>query len=293
MDNLFARKRTILWFLIPGLLIYFFSALVPIGMSAYYSLLKWDGLSDPAFVGLANYLRMFRDAELGQAVLRTLVMTVGEMILIVGGGLLLAYLLTRIHRFRQTFIVVYCVPIVISTAALAQMFKLIFSVQPTGLVNTVLSWFDPSWAHLEWLTNPQTSLALVTFVDSFANIPTYMLILYAALLNVPDSLREAAKIDGAGAARTFWSIEIPYIRPIIGTVAFLVLNHVLRSYDIPWLLTSGGPINSSEVQSIYMYKQLFNSQDYGYGSAIAILIVVMCLVFGFVVRAATDRKSIA
>lgn len=290
MHRFFQDRSTILWFLIPGLLLYIVTVLAPIAFSAYYSLVDWDGIGQPVFVGIDNYLRMLTDAALGNAILNTLVLTVTELLLVVVGGLLLALLLTKIYAFRQSLLVLYCVPIIISTAAMAQMFKIILSVRPPGVFNSILAQINPAWIDLEWLTNPDTSLASVALVTSYRDVPIYMLIFYAALLNVPPALIEAARIDGAGAFRTFYSIQVPYILPIIGAVAFLVLNDALRAYDIPALLTAGGPIGSSEVQSLYMYKQLFQNQNYGYGSAIAMLIVVMSMVLGFVITRSTDRK---
>ncbi|WP_243230171.1 carbohydrate ABC transporter permease [Microbacterium sp. CIAB417] len=292
MHRLLQNRSTLLWFLVPGLTLYIATVLVPIGSSAYYSLVDWSGIGDPEFVGIENYMRMFTDAALGNAIVNTLLLTVAELVLVVGGGLLLAWLLTKIYVFRQTLVVLYCVPIIVSTAAMAQMFKIFLSVRPPGIVNSLLAQINPAWIDLEWLTNPDTSLAMVALVTSYRDVPIYMLIFYAALLNVPPTLMEAARIDGAGAFRTFVSIQIPYILPIVGAVAFLVLNDALRAYDIPALLTAGGPISSSEVQSLYMYKQLFQNQNYGYGSAIAMLIVVMSMVLGFVITRSTDRKIV-
>ena len=111
-----------------------------------------------------------------------------------------------------------------------------------------------------------------------------MVIFYAALIAVPEDLTEAAKIDGASVLRQYWNVKLPYILPVIVTNCVLVLNGSLRSFDIPFLLTGGGPGNTSELIVTYMYKQAFTSMKYGYGSAVAVSNVILCLVLGMTFR---------
>lgn len=111
-----------------------------------------------------------------------------------------------------------------------------------------------------------------------------MVIFYAALIGVPKDLEETAIVDGANVAQQYWNVKIPYIKPVIISNCILVLNGSLRSFDISYLLTSGGPGNGSELMSTYMYKQAFSSMKYGYGSSIAMAIVVICMTVGFAFR---------
>lgn len=289
MENMLRNRKTILCFLLPGLIVYLLSVVVPIIWSIGYSLVDWRGYGAMEFVGLGNFKEMRTDSEFWMSVWHTLIYTFWEVILQVGGGLLLALLLTQVPVGRRIFQLLYYLPVIISTVALCQMFRKIFAVVPAGLFNQLLSLINPEWIALEWLTNVKTSLMMVTLTTGYKNMAIYMVVFYAAFLTIPASLLEAARIDGAGAFRTFFSIKLPHIRPTLIANMVLVLNGSLRGYDIARLLTAGGPINSSQLQAMYMYKQAFSSQRYGYGSAIAIFIVAEALVFAYLFRKFTSR----
>lgn len=291
METLLRRKRTILCFLLPGVLVYLVSVIVPIIWSGYYSLFDWNGFGDKTFIGIQNYARLLRDKEFWESVAHTLIYAVWQIILQVGGGLLLAVLLSNMVVLRKPMQIMYYLPVIVSSVALCQMFKKIFAVVPAGLMNQLLSLINPEWIHLEWLTNIKTSLGMVIAVAGYKNMPVYMLIFFAAFLTVPSSLVEAARIDGASAWQVFWRIKLPHIRPTIITNIILVLNGSLRGYDIAKLLTAGGPINSSQLQAMYMYKQAFSSQKYGYGSAIAMFIVMESLILAILVRWMSANKN--
>ena len=126
-------------------------------------------------------------------------------------------------------------------------------------------------------------------VEGYKYLGLYMVIFYAALIGIPKELDEAAIMDGANVIQQYRYVKIPYIRPVIIANCILVLNGSLRSFDISYLLTKGGPGNSSELMSTYMYKQAFTSMKYGYGSAVAMVIVAICLIVGFLFRRFTER----
>lgn len=284
MRSVLGNRLTIGWLLLPSIILYTVSVIAPIIWSGYYSLFDWSGFGEQTFIGFGNFAMMIGDAELWGAVGNTLVFTLWQIVLQVGGGLALAVLLSRLPIFQRAFQTMYYLPVIISTVALAQMFKKIFAVTPTGLVNQVLSQFNPAWEHFEWLSSVDRALGMVIATVGYKDIPIYMLIFFAALLTVPREFEEAASIDGASAWQTFWRIKIPHLRPAIAANVVLVLNSSLREYDVPRLLTGGGPLQASETQALYMYKQAFTSMRYGYGSAIAVFIVIQALVFAVVVR---------
>ena len=155
---------------------------------------------------------------------------------------------------------------------------------PTGIVKQVLSFIDPSLKLMEWISNPQISLYVTAFVEAYKYLGLYMVIFYAALIGVPDELGEAALIDGASTWQEYLYVRIPYIKPVIIANCLLVLNGSLRSFEFSYLLTHGGPGNASELMTTYMYKQAFSSMKYGYGSSVAIMIVIICMVVGMLFR---------
>ncbi len=284
MNSLLGKKKTIIGFLLPGVIVYSVSVVIPILWSVWYSLFNWNGYGAKEFCGISNYLTMLADREMWQAVWHTVNLSVWQVILQVGGGLLLALALNRMVVFRKTFQALYYLPVIISSVALCQMFKKIFAVMPPGLFNQILSFINQEWIKLEWLTNPKTSLGMVIFTTGYKNVAVYMLIFYSALLTVPQTLIEAARIDGANAWQVFKSITLPHLKPALIANVILVMNGSLRSYDIPALLTAGGPVNASQTQALYMYKQAFTSMKYGYGSALAMFIVLESLMFVILVQ---------
>lgn len=265
-------------FLVPPLLVYGVAVLFPILQSLFLSFFSWDGITDLQFVGLANYAHMFTgDDVFWRALLNALGYLAICLVLQLGGALLVASLLTTLTRGREVFKTLYLLPAVISTVAIAYLFARIYSVEPVGLLNQVLDAVGlDSWAR-SWTSDVHTVLAAVSVPEGWRFMGLYTLIIYAALLAVPRELEEAARIDGASAWRIFTNIRFPYIRPVWTTTTIMATTYGLRGFDIPYIMTNGGPGQSSELLTTYMYKTAFTSTDYGYASAISVFIVAECL----------------
>ena len=253
MQKAFGKKSVILLFIFPAFLIYTAFVIVSIIWAGYYSFFDWGGVGEKVFVGLKNYIELVTQDEVFRATIgHTLVYTVINVAIQVFGGLLFAILLSRIKKGRVALQTLYYIPVVISSVAICQIFTKLLSVTPTGIVNQVLSFIDPSLKLMEWISNPQISLYVTAFVEAYKYLGLYMVIFYAALIGVPNCL--------------------------------LVLNGSLRSFEFSYLLTHGGPGNASELMTTYMYKQAFSSMKYGYGSSVAIMIVIICMVVGMLFR---------
>jgi raffinose/stachyose/melibiose transport system permease protein len=253
--------------------------LLPIGQSLVLSLFEWDGITDLQFVGLDNYVKMFtRDDVFWTAFGNALGYLAICLVLQLGGALAVAGLLTALPRARELVKTLYLLPAVISTVAIAFLFLRVYSLEPVGLLNQLLAWVGLEGLQTAWLSNVQTVLAAVSIPEGWRFTGLYMLIIYAALIAVPRELEEAARLDGASWWQTFWRIRFPYIRPVWITTTVMATTFALRGFDIPYLLTNGGPGQSSELLTTYMYKTAFVHTDYGYASAISVFIVVECLV---------------
>lgn len=273
MQKAFGKKSVILLFIFPAFLIYTAFVIVSIIWAGYYSFFDWGGVGEKVFVGLKNYIELVTQDEVFRATIgHTLVYTVINVAIQVFGGLLFAILLSRIKKGRVALQTLYYIPVVISSVAICQIFTKLLSVTPTGIVNQVLSFIDPSLKLMEWISNPQISLYVTAFVEAYKYLGLYMVIFYAAL------------IDGASTWQEYLYVRIPYIKPVIIANCLLVLNGSLRSFEFSYLLTHGGPGNASELMTTYMYKQAFSSMKYGYGSSVAIMIVIICMVVGMLFR---------
>ena len=272
-------------FLFPAFLIYTAFVIVSIVWAGYYSFFDWSGVGEKIFVGFKNYVELLtQDTVFRSTVWHTIVYTIINVAIQVFGGLLFAVLLSRIKRGRVALQTLYYIPVVISSVAICQIFTKLFSVTPIGIVNQILSFIYPSFKFMEWISNPQFSLYVTAFVEAYKYLGLYMVIFYAALIGVPDELGEAALIDGAAVWQEYLYVKIPYIKPVIIANCLLVLNGSLRSFEFSYLLTHGGPGNASELMTTYMYKQAFSSMKYGYGSAIAIFVIIECLILTGVLR---------
>jgi ABC-type sugar transport systems, permease components len=292
MQSTFSKKSVILIFILPAFILYTFLVVISIIWAGYYSFFNWSGIGKMTYVGIENYVELLlNDKVFWPIVGHTLIYTVICIVLQVFGGLLFAIFLTRITKFRATLQTLYYIPVVISSVALCQIFTKLFSVTPTGVVNAILSSFNKDWQYLEWISSPDKALYVAAFTEGYKYLGLYMVIFYAALIGVPSELTEASIVDGANVFRQYWHVKLPYIKPVILANCVLVLNGSLRSFDISYLLTKGGPGNASELLSTYMYKQAFSSMKYGYGSAVAVMIVLICLGVGFLFRRMTERGS--
>lgn len=289
MQKAFGRKKVIIMFLLPALIVYTLFVVVSVVWAGYYSFFDWSGVGEKTFIGIKNYIDLVHDSTFWATVGHTFIYTVICVSIQVFGGLLFAMFLTRITKGRAILQTLYYVPVVISSVAICQIFSKLLSVTPTGVINAFLSIFNPNLATMEWISNSNVSLYVAAFVEGYKFLGLYMVIFYAALIGVPKELEEAAIVDGANVVQQYLKVKMPYIKPVIIANCILVLNGSLRSFDVAYLLTKGGPGNASELMSTYMYKQAFSSMKYGYGSSVAIAIVVICMIVGFVFRRVTER----
>jgi raffinose/stachyose/melibiose transport system permease protein len=278
MEKYLSRKSLIVPFLLPALLVYIITVFVPIIWSSVYSFYEWNGISPMKFVGFQNYTKMFTESVFWKVVWNNIIFTSINVILQVSLGLSIAILLTQVKKGREFFQTFYFAPVVLSSVALAQMYQNVFSVNPVGLLNSFLSIFDDRFLQIEWLSNPDLSLLSTAFVQAYESAGIYMVIFYSALIAIPEEVVEAARIDGASGWKLYRYIKLPMIKGIMFTSIILVLNGTLKAFDIPYILTYGGPGTSSELVATYMYKQAFSSMYYGYGSAVAVFIAIECFI---------------
>jgi raffinose/stachyose/melibiose transport system permease protein len=269
----------VLVFLVPPLAFYGLAVLFPIIQSLFLSLFSWDGITDLQFVGIDNYVRMFtRDDVFRHAFANALGYLAVCLFFQLGVSLFVANLLSYVPRGREVFKTLYLLPAIISTVAIAFLFQHIYSFEPPGLINQILNFFGLGVVATPWLSSVRTVLLAVSAPEGWRFTGLYMLILYAAVLAVPKELEEAATLDGASAWRVFTRIRFPYIRPVWVTTMIMAATYSLRGFDIPYLLTNGGPGQSSELLTTYMYKTAFRGTDYGYASTISVFIVVECVI---------------
>ena len=269
-------KKAIAVFLLPAFIVYSVIVMVPILVSIYYSCLDWNGIGKKTFVGFNNYIKLFGDSVFRQAFGNNIIYIVIVMVLQLGFGFSIAVLLTYLKKGRGFIQTVYYIPSVITFIAISQLFTGFYSYEPLGLFNIFrkMLGMEP----IAFLSDYKTVLWAVASVEGWQYIGIYMIIFYSALVSVSPDILEAARIDGATELQILVKIRIPAIANVIMLSCILSLVGALRGFAAPMNMTKGGPNHRSEILATYMYKKAFTSRDYGYGSAIAVIIVILSII---------------
>jgi raffinose/stachyose/melibiose transport system permease protein len=254
--------------------------------------MDWNGITNIRFVGFDNYIKMFTDKNLLQCLTNNLVYTLINTIYQVGFGLIMAILMYRIVHGRNVLRALLFSPVIISTMAISQTFKKILAINPDGVVNAILVNIGLVQLKTAFLANMKLTLVVVALVEAYKYSGLYLVIFYSAFNAIDGHVVEAATIDGVNGWQMYRYIKLPIISPVIISSIILVINGTLKSFDIPFILTNGGPGYTSELMASYMYKAAFNSMDYGYGSALSIIIVIECaIIVGLITNMTKKRKK--
>ena len=284
------KNRLVPWlFSTPALAIYIFTVLVPVVWSMVYSFFDYNGVSNMNFVGLDNYFQLFQDKVFKTSVMNNLIFMAISTVFQLFMGLLLATILTSITKGNNSLRVAYFIPCIISSMAICQIFVKLLSVQPEGVLAALMK--AMGMAPVAVLSDPKLALLVVSIIDGYKFCGIYMVIFYSAFLSVDQEVIEAAYIDGCSWWQSYCYIKLPMIKNIFFVVLVLLVNGTLKGFDISYILTSGGPGTSSELVATYLYKTAFSSMKYGYGSTIAVFLVVECLLAVGIVRFIASRTE--
>ena len=281
MEKMLGNKKYILIFILPALLLFLGFTLIPLITSGVYSFFEYNGIGSKTFIGIKNYIELFTsDRYFPQAVKNSLILVAASLFIQLPISLILALILSKGVKGDNFFRTIYFIPVVISSMVIGQLWLKMFN-SDYGVINTVIRYFVPEYEH-SWLTKNAFMTVLIPSVWQY--IGYHMIIFYAGIKSISTDYYEAAQIDGASTWQEYLYVRIPYIKPVIIANCLLVLNGSLRSFEFSYLLTHGGPGNASELMTTYMYKQAFSSMKYGYGSSVAIMIVIICMVVGMLFR---------
>ena len=277
------RTLTPYGFLSPTGVLLIILMVTPIIMVISYSLLDRVIINkNPAFVGFKNYVEVLTDPVFFTAVRNTLVFTISSVVVHFAIGLGFALMLNSPllgNRSKALFRVLYILPWLFTVAIVAVLWRLLLS--PNGVINYLLGTAGLTGGQTEWLANPSTALAAVTFINIWSGYPFFMISLLAGLQGIPRDLYEAAKVDGAGAWAQFRNVTIPMLRPIIISMALLDFIWTTQQFALIWMTTGGGPITSTEVLSTFTYKLAFSEYEFSVASASAVLVLLMSMVLAF------------
>jgi raffinose/stachyose/melibiose transport system permease protein len=271
--------RPSLWLAVPAVSIYVFIVIIPSIQSIVLSTTNWNGVStDREFVGLENYQAMLTTGQGWTALRNTIIIAVAYTILVNVFGLLLAVALDTQLKTRNFLRTVFFAPVVFSALIIGYVFKYIFS--PRGPLNEFLEMIGLGDLAQPWLAKPAWGLTAIVITCLWQNVGIAMVIYLAGLQGVPRELLEAAAIDGAAAWGRFRHVTLPLIAPAITVNVMLSLIGGLRIFDQVYALTKGGPAGQTNTISTLMVQQTFQYAQFGYGTALAVMLGILVAVLG-------------
>ena len=280
--SLYRKKGPLIVFLLPAFVFLILFLYYPFIQNILNSFSDITGLGSPS-KGLndpwwANYATLFTDPKLRTALINTVVLTVCTVVFQVGIALVLALLVDSIKVGAQLFRTLYFFPIVISATALGLMFNLIF-LYNGGMVNQLLQALGIISENIDWKDSSHFRFTMLAPV-MWQYVGFYFVILVTGLNNIPQDLYEAAALDGCTGLKRVRHITLPLLRNVLCTCLVLAITGALKVFDLPWVMFGAGmPKNQGWLTGTYMYDQTFNRGNVDYGSAIAILIVVLGVLF--------------
>ena len=272
------RKEAGFGFGMIGLSMFFVAVFTfgPIVASLVLSFFEWDVISDPTFVGMANYRRIFSDTTVVHSLGVTLILAVSIVVLQLVLGLGLAVLVNqrRSNAARTFFRTAFYLPLLASTASVSIFMGYLFDYK-FGVVNYYLGLL--SIPNIPWLTSPIGAMVTMVLVSAWQQTGFTFVLFVAALMSVPTDVLEAAQVDGSGPLRTLLQIKIPLISPTILFATVVAMINAIQLFDQPYIMTSGGPGNATTTATIVMFRSAFQNLQFGFGSAIAILLLLVIL----------------
>jgi raffinose/stachyose/melibiose transport system permease protein len=286
MESIRKNKLAIIVFMLPAVILFAGIIIIPIIMSFIYSLQDWNGITEPKFIGFDNYIELFTSKSAGfpKTTLNALLLAVLSVFIQLPLSLALALMISKGIKGERFFMTVFFIPVLMSTVVIGQLWLKIYNPN-YGVLNVLLDKIGlHSLAKTAWLAEPKTVLLAAFLPNLWQYVGYHMLLMYAGIKSVSPDVIEAAKIDGANEWQINTRIIIPLLKPVIKICVIFAVTGSLKTFDLIYVLTRGGPDHASEVPSTLMVNMTFDESRYGYGSAIAVMIIFLCFFFAILIK---------
>lgn len=276
------KKRHVIpyLFILPAFLIHVCIVTAPALSTLVMSLYDWNGMGNAKFIGIQNFKEIFRDPMVKLAIVHNvqwlLVFITIPLIL----GFSIAIIVSQLRRGQMFFRTVYFIPYVISAAVAGRIWTAYMNPY-YGLNQIFAQWGWDGLAKTLWLGNPKIALYAVAFVDNWHWWGFIMVLFLGALQQVDPTLYEAARVDGANRWQELWHVSIPGIRPTIAFVLIMTIMWSFLTFDYVYIMTNGGPANSTEIMATYIYKNAFVKYRAGYANALCVIQSAICILLYF------------
>jgi N-acetylglucosamine transport system permease protein len=292
MNKKISRNIFISFFTVPTLIVYIVFFGYPVLQSFYISFFRWSGLSDKkTFVGVENFVRLFRDGIVWQALRNNMILYVfGTIFTFFIAIFFAAVIVKKDYKESKFYRIVFFFPNVLSVVIVAIIWSFVFS--PTmGIVNNTLELIGLESLTRTWLGDEKTVLGALIVPQVWMFAGFFMVLYMAGMKNIPKSMYEAAKIDGATEIRQFMSITIPMLWEIIRTSLMFFVSRAFQStFSLVYITTGGGPNRSSEILSTYMYEQGFVNSNFGYATVVGLFLFAVMMTINFILQRVTKRE---
>lgn len=287
----FQDNLTIFLFLLPAITLFVVFVVYPILQSVYYSLFNWKGFGPAVdFVGLENFKNILSDKVFLKALKNGLLIIVFSLAFQLPLSLMLAVLVGRDLPGRVFFRTIFFMPYVLSEVITALMWLFIYNPDPErGFVNAMMVFFGRGAQ--TWLAKPELVMASIFVALTWKYFGFHMLLFMTGLQNIPEEIEEAGRMDGANAFQNFFLITLPLLWSTIRTSVYLSVLGSVQQFIMVWIMTKGGPVNASETLATYMYRFGFVRFQLGYGSAVAIYMFILCLIFSITYQRLTRQAD--
>ena len=287
----FQDNMVIFLFLLPAIVLFLLFVIYPILQSIYYSLFNWKGFGPAVdFVGLENFKNILEDRVFMIALRNGFLIIALSLFAQLPLSLSLAVLVGRDLPGRVIFRTIFFLPYVLSEVIAALMWLFILNPDPDrGFVNAVIVFFGGQ--SQAWLGNTDLVLLSIFAALTWKYFGYHMLLFMTGLQNIPTEIEEAGRIDGANSIQNFFYITLPLLGSTIRTSVYLSVLGSIQQFILVWIMTKGGPVNASETMATYMYRFGFVRFQLGYGSAVAIYMFLLCLVFSLIYQRLTRQPD--
>ncbi|MCF7915689.1 MAG: sugar ABC transporter permease [Spirochaetaceae bacterium] len=278
-------------YLLPGMTVYFLFILLPVLRTIGLSFYSWDGLSPRNFIGMENYFQMLEDERFIGAISHNLILVVFLMVLPTLLGLLLATVIeTGKVRLRKLFEVTFFIPQILSLVVVAVIWRWIYN-PAFGILNELLELLHLKAFTRPWLGSSRTALFSVGMAGTWVNYGFAMVVFLAGYTRIPASYYESADIDGAGSRQKFFYISLPALAKEIRVVAVFLFISSLKTFDLVYVMTKGGPGYSTNVLSLYVFKNAFQYNLLGYAATLAFTLAVLIFFTSYLITLMRSRRE--
>jgi len=278
-------------FLLPALALFLLFVIYPIFRSMYFSTFNWKGFGPAVdYIGLDNYRKVFTDTVFLKAVQNVFIIIALSLSTQLPLALILAVMVGRDLPGRSLFRTIFFLPYVLSEVNTAIMWMLLYNADPErGFLNAVM--LRLGFSSVAWLADMKIVLFAVFVTLTWKYFGFHMLLYLTGLQNIPREIEESARMDGANPLQNFFYITLPLLGSTIKTSVYMSVLGSIQQFILIWVMTKGGPVNASETMATYMYRFGFVRFQLGYGSAVAIIMFILCMIFSLLYQALTRKPD--